>query len=326
MSKFASSAFWGLFMMSGAYAASLLQPTLFPKTADDLTFTQNVALQSAGYEPWESIYDPETGRCISGCLYPGITLADELRINQQNTNVAAQQLIQYVQNYPERLNSDQFNHILNILRNQALLDEYADVLAQYVPQIVSEENQNNNNQNTANEYLEIISDYAANLAEQQNGNANYPQPPRRECWPNSQEIPIGQDLPFGEPLKNKPRISSSYGGRIHPVTGQPSGHNGIDFSVPVGTDVFSPASGKVAAVWQDDTCGKGLRIKHSNNYETVYCHLSRVLVEQNENVQAGCGVAKSGNTGRSTGPHLHYAIKFNGNYINPTSWLGRNQD
>ena len=79
----------------------------------------------------------------------------------------------------------------------------------------------------------------------------------------------------------------------------------------------------VAAVWTDATCGNGLRITHSDGYETVYCHLSQSLVKQGEHVDAGCSVAKTGNSGRTTGPHLHYGIKYNGQYIDPTKMVGR---
>ena len=122
----------------------------------------------------------------------------------------------------------------------------------------------------------------------------------------------------------RPRITSPYGTRTHPVTGQTqSFHRAVDFAASVGTTVFTPASGTVARVWTDTSCGNGLRITHADGYETVYCHLSQVLVAQGEPVQAGCAVAKTGNTGRTTGPHLHYGIKHNGNYIDPTGMLGR---
>ena len=115
--------------------------------------------------------------------------------------------------------------------------------------------------------------------------------------------------------------ASKYGARTHPVTGNLSKHEGVDFSAVIGTDVFTPANGTVAAVWSDSTCGNGLRISHANGYETVYCHLNKVVVNKGDKVEAGCKVAETGNTGRTTGPHLHYGIKAGGDYIDPMNWI-----
>lgn len=145
-----------------------------------------------------------------------------------------------------------------------------------------------------------------------------------QCTPHHPQILAGQTIPVGEPLIGQPRITTPYGERIHPVTGQPQLHKAVDLSAPVGTDVFAPASGTVAAAWTDASCGMGLRITHSHGYETIYCHLSdNTLVKPGQTVTAGCRVAKTGNTGRSTGPHLHYGIKKDGDFIDPTRFLNR---
>lgn len=143
------------------------------------------------------------------------------------------------------------------------------------------------------------------------------------CISRKYDIPAGQTEPVGEPLMGTPQITSSYGFRKHPITGEQNGHKGIDFYTPIGTSVFSTASGTVAAVWNDDTCGNGIKILHSNGYETIYCHLSKQLVAVGDKVSAGCEIAKTGNTGMSSGPHLHYSIKYNGNYTDPKNWIGR---
>lgn len=143
------------------------------------------------------------------------------------------------------------------------------------------------------------------------------------CKPNQTMIPSGQKLPLGEPVMGKPSITSPFGRRVHPVTNKVHNHNGVDFGVARGTLVFSPANGVVANVWVDDTCGRGVKISHADGYETLYCHLDNVVVSVGDNVSAGCQIAVSGNTGRSTGPHLHYAIKKDGTFIDPTALLGR---
>ena len=134
---------------------------------------------------------------------------------------------------------------------------------------------------------------------------------------------VAGDLPVGEPVAGKPSITSPYGRRVHPITGNLQNHNGVDFAVPVGTKVFSTADGVVENVWADNTCGNGLRIQHANGFETSFCHLDKVLVVNGDRVSKGTAVALSGNTGRSTGPHLHYSIKHDGIFIDPATLMGR---
>jgi murein DD-endopeptidase MepM/ murein hydrolase activator NlpD len=129
--------------------------------------------------------------------------------------------------------------------------------------------------------------------------------------------------PLGEPVAGKPPITSPFGRRKHPITGNLQNHSGVDLAVARGTPVVSPGAGTVANVWLDDTCGRGVRIKHGDGYETVYCHLDRAMVNIGDRVSAGYQIAVSGNTGRSTGPHLHYAIKKDGIYIDPVPLMGR---
>lgn len=267
-----------IFFIKSSLGASLLQQQSFPKTADDLTFIQTIELKQEGYEPWESEYDAN-GRCISGCLYPGITIQEEFDIARQHTEEAWVRAQQYMQ-----------------------MQQPTQYLPQQQP--VKQEKTDTLSDATVNKIVDVI---------------NKTQQPR--CSPSNSDISFGQKLPFGLPLTGSPRITSSFGGRIHPVTGKPSGHKGIDFSAVVGTNVFSPADGTVESVWTDSTCGNGLKISHANGYETLYCHLNKVLVKEGESVDAGCKVAETGNTGRTTGPHLHYAIKENGNFINPANWI-----
>ena len=248
--------FFSVLMCGVAHGAGLLQPASFPKTADDLTFVQNINLQSAGYEPWESEYDA-TGRCISGCAYNGITIQRELQNLEKILDIlpAEKQNIVYTNRRSKEL--------------QGILDKIL----------------------KAPEEIKINKD------------------------------PAAQSIPLGVPLTGNPRITSPYGERIHPITGNRSVHKGVDFSAPIGTSVFSPAAGTIGSVWRDSTCGNGLKISHTGGYETVYCHLNKVTVKQGDVIGAGCVVAETGNTGRTTGPHLHYGIKYNGEYINPTDWL-----
>ncbi|MDG6881154.1 murein DD-endopeptidase MepM [Phocoenobacter uteri] len=121
------------------------------------------------------------------------------------------------------------------------------------------------------------------------------------------------------PLRFRPRISSHFNlHRRHPITRRVRPHKGVDFGLKIGTLVIAPADGVVTRVaYQRNGAGKYIKIKHGSKYETVYMHLSRSLVKIGQKVKKGQHIAYSGNTGRSTGPHLHYEFHINGRAVNP---------
>ena len=120
------------------------------------------------------------------------------------------------------------------------------------------------------------------------------------------------------PVNKKYRISSSFNPRrVHPVTGRISPHNGTDFATPTGTKVFSTGDGTVARVGNHPFAGRYIDIQHGGQYKTRYLHLHRVLVRRGETVRRGQAIALSGNTGRSTGPHLHFELHVYGRPVNP---------
>ena len=119
-------------------------------------------------------------------------------------------------------------------------------------------------------------------------------------------------------------ISSRYGRRIDPFTGQPALHRGLDFSAPVGTPVLAPASGRVKRASRGGSLGQFIEIDHGNGLVTRYAHLSEFLVRKGDWVTRGQIIGRVGNTGRSTGPHLHYEVVNNGRSENP--WLYIIQD
>jgi len=119
------------------------------------------------------------------------------------------------------------------------------------------------------------------------------------------------------PFEGNYRLSSSFNPRRkHPVTGRTSPHNGTDFAMPIGTPVTAPANGVVERVSNHRAAGRYVVIRHDNGYRTRYLHLSRPLVKQGERVTMGERIALSGNTGRSTGPHLHYEVIVNNSPVN----------
>jgi murein DD-endopeptidase MepM/ murein hydrolase activator NlpD len=115
------------------------------------------------------------------------------------------------------------------------------------------------------------------------------------------------------------RISSGFGMRFHPVLGYTRMHKGIDFAVPVGTPVMASGSGIVKVAGRSSGYGNYMRIDMGNGYGFAYGHLSRFApgVRPGSHVHQGEVVAYSGNTGLSTGPHLHYEILQNGTQVNP---------
>ena len=115
------------------------------------------------------------------------------------------------------------------------------------------------------------------------------------------------------------RISSGFGMRFHPVLGYTRMHKGIDFAVPVGTPVMAAGAGTVESAGWSNGYGNFMLINHGNTYATGYGHLSRFApgVHKGSHVHQGEVVAYSGNTGMTTGPHLHYEIRINKTQVNP---------
>lgn len=121
------------------------------------------------------------------------------------------------------------------------------------------------------------------------------------------------------PLQRQARVSSPFNpNRRHPVTGRVRPHKGVDFSLPPGTPVIAPADGVVEKVaYQGGGAGRYVVMRHGREYQTVYMHLSKPLVRAGQTVKKGERIALSGNTGISTGPHLHYEFHINGRAVNP---------
>ncbi len=109
------------------------------------------------------------------------------------------------------------------------------------------------------------------------------------------------------PVNGRPRISSRFNPRrLHPVTKRIRPHNGTDFAVGVGTNVYAVGDGVVVRAGYHPAAGNYIVIKHGRKYTTRFLHLSKILVRKGQRIEMGKLIAKSGNTGRSTGPHLHY--------------------
>jgi murein DD-endopeptidase MepM/ murein hydrolase activator NlpD len=120
----------------------------------------------------------------------------------------------------------------------------------------------------------------------------------------------------------KGAITSKFGPRVSPFTGKKALHAGIDIGVPTGTEVRSPASGKVVVAAYDGRMGKFIRIDHGYGIETTYGHLSKIHVKYGDKVHRGDLIGLVGSTGKfSTGPHLHYQVAVNDTVVDPIHYI-----
>jgi len=270
--------------------AGFLQPTSFPKTIDDLSFTDRLALKKADYEIFESRYDAN-GNCISGCAYALPKWEDEVAAMERYNQLSRQELVAqhgYTANPDGTLTPPP---AAPTTTPPASNPPRTDFPSQSQPQ---------------------------QPAPQQPAPQQTPQPTDTNCADRSPNFG-NRDIPYGNPLGRIICISSPYGPRN--LFGR-SFHYGIDFAAPSGSPVYAPANGTVKVVFvQNKSCGNGLVIEHASGYSTQYCHFTSVAVKKGEHVSAGCLIGKSGNTGQSTGPHLHYSVIKDGNKIDPADFI-----
>ncbi|MBL0690229.1 MAG: M23 family metallopeptidase [Alphaproteobacteria bacterium] len=126
-------------------------------------------------------------------------------------------------------------------------------------------------------------------------------------------------LPMGKPVDK--RINSRYGIRISPFTKKKARHTGVDMATEIGTPIFITTQGTVSYASSMGSYGKTVVVKHGLGFSTMYAHLDEILVKKGDFVNSGDIIAETGNTGRSTGPHLHYEIRFNNQPFNPINFV-----
>ncbi|NVK74039.1 peptidase M23 [Marinomonas sp. CT5] len=133
-------------------------------------------------------------------------------------------------------------------------------------------------------------------------------------------------IPSGAPVINA-RISSGYGKRKHPVLGIIKFHRGQDFAVNTGTPIYAPADGTIEVIRPAKKgSGNFLRIMHAYGFTSSYSHLSKFAVEKGDFVKKGDLIAYSGNSGLTSGPHLHYEVRFVGRSLDPKPFMDWNVD
>ena len=126
---------------------------------------------------------------------------------------------------------------------------------------------------------------------------------------------------FCWPAPSYTRVSSEYGYRIHPILGTNKFHNGVDLAAPGGSDILAAYSGVVVGAAYNDSMGNYVMIDHGGGLYTIYMHASKLLVSSGQSVSRGQKIALVGTTGRSTGNHLHFSVRVNGNYVSPWNYI-----
>ena len=117
------------------------------------------------------------------------------------------------------------------------------------------------------------------------------------------------------------KLTSPYGYRIHPTTGQYKFHNGVDLANDQGTPIYAARSGRVTVATYGGTYGNYVTINHGDGYSSLYAHMTRYVVHKGDTVKKGQLIGYMGSTGRSTGPHLHFSIFYNGSSVNPMNYI-----
>lgn len=118
-------------------------------------------------------------------------------------------------------------------------------------------------------------------------------------------------------------LSSTFGQRIDPFHGALTFHKGVDYAGPAGADIVATGAGIVTYAGRDSGYGLMVEVNHGEGISTVYAHASKVLVRPGDIVQEGQAIAILGSTGRSTGPHVHYEVRRNGQPVNPAGYVAR---
>jgi len=130
-------------------------------------------------------------------------------------------------------------------------------------------------------------------------------------------------IPAIQPVANKDlkHMASGYGMRMHPIYKTVKMHTGMDFTAPVGTEIYATGNGTVSKIELNGRgYGNNIVVDHGYAYETLYGHCSRIIVRQGQKVKRGDLIGYVGNSGSSTGPHLHYEVRKHGDPINPVNF------
>ncbi|MDW7695201.1 M23/M56 family metallopeptidase [Flammeovirgaceae bacterium SG7u.111] len=148
--------------------------------------------------------------------------------------------------------------------------------------------------------------------------------PKAEIKPLNYLLPPkSSGIPSILPLQKESigKVTAKFGLFMHPILKEERDHKGVDFSAATGTSVIATAAGKVFLSEEDKAWGKRIIIDHGDGYQSHYGHLSKILVTEGQEVEKGFEIGKVGNTGLSSGPHLHYGVKYNNEFVDPMDYF-----
>ncbi len=185
---------------------------------------------------------------------------------------------------------------------QALIDESEDLQDELMKEIAQAEKDLKEA-----EYKEWLATYVPPTTRPGNDTTPSPQVPSSSGW----VCPV----PYYT-------LTSPFGMRVHPITGQWKMHNGVDLALPQGEPIYAAKSGKVTtASYQAGGAGYYVSINHGDGFSSIYMHMTHFIVSPGQYVNAGQVIGYVGSTGGSTGPHLHFGISYNGTYVNPMNYI-----
>ncbi len=192
--------------------------------------------------------------------------------------------------------------------------------------ILSKENEINRYEGDISNKQQAIREYEADIAAQtatiQALEAAVAEEKRRLEAENGTAITYDGGM-FKWPAPSYTKISSEYGNRIHPILGVEQFHNGLDMAAPGGSPILAAYDGQVVAADYNSSMGNYIMINHGDGLYTIYMHASALYVSKGSNVARGDKIAAVGSTGRSTGNHLHFSVRENGNYTSPWNYLSK---
>lgn len=199
---------------------------------------------------------------------------------------------------------------------KTLLEEKSSELAAYDAQISAAEGQISEYETSIREQESKIQQMEAEIKRQE-------EEARKAAEAAGQKyntVSLG-NISFIWPCPSSSRISSAFGDRTSPTEGASTDHKGIDISAQTGASILAAASGTVVIATYSYSAGNYIMINHGGGIYTVYMHCSQLLASEGQEVAQGETIARVGSTGYSTGPHLHFGIRANGSYVNPSLYV-----
>lgn len=223
----------------------------------------------------------------------------------------------YEKNLSEDISSDYISYVYKVeIGKSELVINPEELVPGYTPEYASKVAEPMSNAPVLkNNVIYVPFSYAVRIVERADGLQSQPDRYKLEV------VYSGVTLSIDYPISDYYEITQTFGKRVHPITGEETFHTGIDFSATEGTPVLAGIDGKVIDEGFDNEYGNYVIVANDSGVEILYGHLSQIARHGAYEVKRGDIIGKSGNTGISTGPHLHMEVKINGEYVNPELYL-----